>query len=95
MLVAMVERNGTVVTTDELMAIGWPEVIVVESNVRVQVANLRRTLGCGRDGARYITNVAGRGYCFVEPVSRADTVDQSASASSDPARDADPSQRAP
>ena len=68
MLVAMVQRNGTVVTTEELMSIAWPGVIVVESNVRVQVANLRRALGCGRDGARYIANVAGRGYCFVEPV---------------------------
>jgi len=88
MLVAMVERNGTVVTTEELMGIAWPEVIVVESNVRVQVANLRRTLGCGRDGARYITNVAGRGYCFVEPVRRADWVDQPSSTS--PNSDATP-----
>jgi predicted ATPase/DNA-binding winged helix-turn-helix (wHTH) protein len=75
MLVAVVERNGTVVTPEELMAVAWPGVIVVESNVRVQVANLRRTLGCGRDGARYIANVAGRGYCFVEPVKRIDSVD--------------------
>lgn len=84
MLLAMVERNGTVVTAEELMAIAWPGVIVVESNVRVQVANLRRTLGCGRDGARYIANVARRGYCFVEPVRRTDSVDQPSPTSSDP-----------
>jgi predicted ATPase/DNA-binding winged helix-turn-helix (wHTH) protein len=77
MLVAMIERNGTVVTPEELMAVAWPGVSVVESNVRVQVANLRRTLGCGRGGARYIANVAGRGYCFVEPVKRIDSVDES------------------
>jgi len=76
MLVEMVRRNGTVVTSEELMAIGWPDVIVVESNVRVQVANLRRTLGCGRDGARYIANVAGRGYCFAEPVKRLEADNQ-------------------
>jgi predicted ATPase/DNA-binding winged helix-turn-helix (wHTH) protein len=75
MLVAMVRRTGTVLTPEELMAIAWPGVIVVESNVRVQVANLRRTLGCGRDGARYIANVAGRGYSFVEPVRRLDSVE--------------------
>jgi len=84
MLVAMVDRNGTVVTTEELMAIAWPGVIVVDSNVRVQVANLRRTLGCGRDGARYIANVAGRGYCFVEPVRQIDSVEHPSPTSSEP-----------
>jgi predicted ATPase/DNA-binding winged helix-turn-helix (wHTH) protein len=85
MLVAMVERHGSVVTPEELMAIAWPGIIVVESNVRVQVANLRRTLGCGRDGARYITNVAGRGYCFVEAVRRIDPIDESAPPLPEPA----------
>lgn len=83
MLVALVERSGAVLTSDELIAIAWPGVIVVESNVRVQVANLRRTLGCGRDGARYIANVAGRGYCFVEPVTRIEPVEEPAPASSE------------
>lgn len=76
MLVAMVKRCGSVVTSEELMAIGWPGVIVVESNVRVQVANLRRTLGCGREGARYIASVAGRGYCFVESVKGGESVER-------------------
>jgi predicted ATPase/DNA-binding winged helix-turn-helix (wHTH) protein len=84
MLVAMLERHGTVVTPEELMAVAWPGVIVVESNVRVQMANLRRTLGCGRDGARYIANVAGRGYCFVEPVERIDSFDEPWAAASEP-----------
>ena len=67
MLVAMVEQNGKVLTPRELMAIAWPELFVDESNVRVQLAKLRRALGCGRDGARYIANVAGRGYCLWSP----------------------------
>jgi hypothetical protein len=29
-----------------------------------------QALGCGRDGARYIKNVIGQGYCFVAPVVR-------------------------
>jgi predicted ATPase/DNA-binding winged helix-turn-helix (wHTH) protein len=73
LLVAMVERNGMVLTPTELMAIVWPGLIVEDSNVRVQVAHLRRTLGCGRNGARYIASVAGRGYCFVEPVGRVES----------------------
>src|SRR5271170_4133094 len=34
------------------------------------MTTLRKTLGDGRDGARYVSNVAGRGYCFVAPVTR-------------------------
>src|SRR5262249_13146225 len=30
----------------------------------------RKTLGDGKDGARYISTLPGRGYCFVAPVSR-------------------------
>jgi predicted ATPase/DNA-binding winged helix-turn-helix (wHTH) protein len=84
MLVAMVERNGQVLTPVELMAIAWPGLTVDDSNVRVQVANLRRSLGCGRAGARYIANVAGRGYCFVEPVTRIDSIDHPSPATSEP-----------
>ena len=50
MLVGMVEHHGKVLTPEELIAIAWPGLIVDDSNVRVQAANLRRTLGCGRDG---------------------------------------------
>ena len=32
---------------------------------------LDATLNDGREGERYVTNVPGRGYCFVAPVSRA------------------------
>jgi predicted ATPase/DNA-binding winged helix-turn-helix (wHTH) protein len=84
MLVAMVEHYGKVLAPAELMAIAWPGLIVEDSNVRVQVANLRRTLGCGRDGARYIANVAGRGYCFVEPVTRLESVDHPSPTTSEP-----------
>src|SRR5271170_670453 len=34
------------------------------------MTTLRKTLGDGRDGARYVSNVAGRGYCFVALVTR-------------------------
>ena len=83
MLVAMVEHHGKVLTPEDLMATAWPGLRVEDSNVRVQLAKLRRTLGCGRDGARYIANVAGRGYCFVEPVARIDSVDQPSPPTSD------------
>lgn len=75
-LVALVENCGSVLTRRELMAIAWPGLVVEESNVRVQVANLRKVLGCGRDGARYIASIAGRGYCFAAPVQRIANADE-------------------
>ena len=38
--------------------------------MRFHMASLRKALGDGKDGARYITTLPGRGYCFVAPVSR-------------------------
>ena len=53
---------------DELVALVWPNTIVEESNLKVNVAALRRALGEGRLGLRYIATVSGRGYRFVAPV---------------------------
>ena len=69
-LIALVERAGEVVTHKELISSVWPDVTVEDANLRFQMATLRKALGVGRDGARYVSNVAGRGYCFVAPVTR-------------------------
>src|SRR5258705_5768238 len=69
-LIAVVERAGEVVSRNELISRVWPDVIVEEANLRVHVAGLRKALGDGHDGARYVANVPGRGYCFVAPVTR-------------------------
>jgi predicted ATPase/DNA-binding winged helix-turn-helix (wHTH) protein len=69
-LIALTERAGEVVSYGELISIAWPNVTVDESNLRVQIATLRKALSDGEHGARYISNVTGRGYCFVAPVSR-------------------------
>ena len=67
-LIALVERAGEVVTHRELLARVWPDVTVEEANLRVHVSGLRRALGDGHKGNRYVANVPGRGYCFVAPV---------------------------
>jgi len=69
-LIALAERAGEVVTHKELISSAWPDVTVEEGNLRLQIATLRKALGDGRDGARYVSNVVGRGYCFVAPVAR-------------------------
>jgi len=67
-LILLVGSPGKVVTRQELMAQVWKGVAVDESGLRAHIASLRRALGDGTDGVRYIINVAGQGYCFVHPV---------------------------
>ena len=69
-LFALVERAGELVDKDELIARVWPNVVVEESAIRVHIATLRKILGHGQGGARYVENVTGRGYRFVAPVTR-------------------------
>jgi predicted ATPase/DNA-binding winged helix-turn-helix (wHTH) protein len=70
LLIALVERAGEVVGKNELMASAWPESVVEENNLRVHISALRKLLGDGERGARFIINVPGRGYSFVVPVTR-------------------------
>jgi DNA-binding winged helix-turn-helix (wHTH) protein len=74
-LVALALRAGHTVRHDELMALVWPNVTVTPVSLRGNIANLRKVLGDRRCGARYIINNTGRGYCFVAPVSYAETRD--------------------
>src|SRR5260221_3162148 len=67
-LAALVERAGEVVGKDELIARAWPRTVVEESNLKFQVSALRRALGDGQGGHRYVVTVPGRGYNFVAPV---------------------------
>src|SRR5579859_7461292 len=69
-LIALLERAGDVVSQRELIDQVWPNVTVDDSNLRSHVSALRRALGDGRDGARYVINIPGRGYCFVSPTTR-------------------------
>lgn len=53
----LVERRGSTVTKDELLAAAWPGLVVEESNLSVQVSALRKALGPG-----IIATVSGIGY---------------------------------
>lgn len=69
-LVTLVERAGDLLTRDELITQVWGSVSVDDSALRVHLSALRKALGDGVDGARYIVNETGRGYRFVAPVTR-------------------------
>lgn len=66
-LIALVERTGELVDKKDLMRRVWPDTNVVENNLFVHVAALRRALRDGTDGNRYIVTIPGRGYCFAAP----------------------------
>lgn len=70
LLCLLVEASGEILSKDELLARAWPGTFVAEANVRVQINELRRVLGDGRHGQRYIVTVPNRGYSFVETVHR-------------------------
>src|SRR6266496_120039 len=67
-LAVLAENAGRVVPKEELIARVWPKVFVEESNLKIQVSALRRVLGDGQGGNRYIVTVPGRGYEFVAPL---------------------------
>lgn len=69
-LIALVERAGEVVSNQSLVALVWPDTFVEDSNLRVHVGRLRRSLRDGQDGRRYLVNIPGRGYKFVAAVTR-------------------------
>jgi adenylate cyclase len=66
----LLERAGEVVSKDEIIAAVWPDTVVEDSNLTVQLSALRRVLDNGRANGSCIQTVAGRGYRFVAAVAR-------------------------
>jgi len=60
----LVQRHGEVVDKETLMATLWPDTIVEEANLSVQMAAVRRALAPGGAADRYIQTVPKRGYRF-------------------------------
>jgi len=61
----LAERAGEIVEKKELARIVWPDTFVEEANIRVHVSALRRALGDGQNDARYIVNVPGRAFHWI------------------------------
>jgi predicted ATPase/DNA-binding winged helix-turn-helix (wHTH) protein len=67
-LICLAERRGEVIAKQELIDHVWSDVTVEEGSLRVHVAAIRKALGDGQFGNRYIANIKGRGYSFVGTV---------------------------
>jgi tetratricopeptide (TPR) repeat protein len=59
-----------VVSKDALVEAGWGDVAVTDNSLEQAVSALRRALGPGSDGARYIETIPRRGYRFRGSVTR-------------------------
>ena len=66
LLQALIERRDHVVSKNELLDLVWPDVVVEENNLQVQISTLRKLLG-----PTTIATIPGRGYRFTAPTSGA------------------------
>ena len=66
----LVERHGEVVSKAEIMDAVWPNMVVEDGNLTLQISTLRRVLDQGRAEGSCIQTVARRGYRFVFPLDR-------------------------
>jgi TolB-like protein/DNA-binding winged helix-turn-helix (wHTH) protein/Tfp pilus assembly protein PilF len=64
-LMVLAEARGELVTKNEILRRVWPDTIVEENNLVVQISTLRKALGEDRD---LIRTVSGRGYRFVAEI---------------------------
>jgi len=72
-LITLLENAGEVVGKAELIARAWPDVTVEEGSLRVHLSALRKALGDGQFGHKYIASLPGHGYRFIAPVTRLPT----------------------
>lgn len=68
LLLLLVERSGDVLGKEELMQLLWPDTFVEDNNLTVSMSALRKALGEGKDGVKFIETIPRRGYRFVAPV---------------------------
>src|ERR1700712_4648236 len=68
LLIILVEQANQVVGRRTLIERVWPKRGVDQVSLRVHISALRKALDQSDPGRRYITNVPGRGYSFIVPV---------------------------
>src|ERR1700680_2706830 len=67
-LTYLADRPGVVIAKQKLIDHVWSDVTVEEGSLRAHIPAIRKALGDGQFGNRYIANIKGRGYAFVGTV---------------------------
>lgn len=68
LLFVLVERHGHLLEKEELLKLVWPDTFVEEANVSYNISIVRKALGDGENGLKYIETIPRRGYRFVAGV---------------------------
>lgn len=68
LLAHLVRRPAALVTKEELIAVGWPDVAVSDNSLTQAISDLRQALGDSASHPLYIQTVARRGYRFIAAV---------------------------
>ncbi|MCI0389300.1 MAG: winged helix-turn-helix domain-containing protein [Acidobacteria bacterium] len=68
LLQVLIEHHGHLLEKDELLKAVWPGVFVEEVNLSYNVSLIRKALGEGENGQRFIETIPKRGYRFVGDV---------------------------
>ncbi len=71
-LLALVQHSGRILDKEDLLRQVWPDTFVEEVSLAKNISTLRKALGEGVDGQRYIETIPKRGYRFVAPVRHLD-----------------------
>ena len=93
LLAILLRHAGQTVSKETLLAAVWPDRVVEENNLTVQLSALRRALEETTGGERLINTEAGRGYRFVAAVSPADAPPAAPQAPAGPAPDLTPAKK--
>jgi serine/threonine protein kinase/Tfp pilus assembly protein PilF len=72
LLLLLVEREGSMVSREEIQKRFWPNDTIVEfdHSINVAIGKLRKALGDSADKPQYVATVASRGYRLLVPVER-------------------------
>ena len=68
LLMVLIRAPGALITKAEMISRVWPDRVVEESNLKMQMSALRRVLNADRD---VIKTIHGRGYVFTSKVTTA------------------------
>ncbi len=67
-LLLLIENCGRVLSKEKIMEIVWENSFVEENNLAQNISHLRKVLGEGKNGAKFIETVSKRGYRFIASV---------------------------
>lgn len=74
LLTFLVQNRGRVVSKDEILDSVWEGSFVEESNLLVQISNLRKALGETKNNSRFLVTIPGKGYKFVADIDENDLI---------------------